>query len=80
MSLQDLYYLASIIAMSFLSILFIALIVLVLYLYSKIRDMANYVSHPGKIVASVGEAVIHTAVEQVGKLFSEPKKRRRKIK
>lgn len=75
--------------MSMLTILFITLIVVMVYIRLKIGELVNVVekrmdevkelvTHPGRIAASVGEAVIDTALNQVEKMTHSGKSRKRK--
>ena len=58
----------AIIAMSSLTLLFLALVILIFYIKSKLNDIFNTLSHPGKIVSSVGNAMVDTAIDQVSRL------------
>ena len=74
MSLQDTFYLVAIIAMSSLTLLFLALVILTFYIKSRINDIFKVISNPGKIVSSVGNAMVDTAIDQVSKLTNHKKR------
>jgi hypothetical protein len=74
MSLQDIFYLVAIVAMSLLTILFLALVILTFYIKSRINDIFKVLSNPGKIVSSVGNAMVDTAIDQVSKLTNHKKR------
>ncbi len=65
----------AIIAMSLLTVLFLTLVVLTFYIKSKLSDIFDTLSHPGKIVSSVGNAMVDTAIDQVSK-FTNHRKRK----
>ena len=74
MSLQDTFYLVAIIAMSSLTLLFLALVILTFYIKSRINDIFKVLSNLGKIVSSVGNAMVDTAIDQVSKLTNHKKR------
>ncbi len=75
MSLQDIFYLVAIITMSLLTLFFLALVILTFYIKSRLNDIFKTLSNPGKIVSSVGNAVMDTAMDQVSK-FKNNRKRK----
>lgn len=75
--------------MSLLTILFLSLIVVLVYIRLKIGELVNVVekriedvrqlvSHPGRIASAMGEAVVDTAVEQVSRMTDSRKKRKKR--
>ena len=87
MSLQDIFYLVSIITLSLIAILLLALVIVAFYIRSKIGELSqnvgevikqtkNVVSNPKQLAANIGEAVFDTAVDQVEK-FIKPKTKNR---
>lgn len=78
MSLQDIFYLVSIVTMTLLTVLFVVLLVMVFYIRTKIAQLADTLSHPSRIVSSVGEAMVDTAINQVNK-FTGGKRTRKGI-
>lgn len=90
MSLQDTYYLVSIIAMSLIAIFFAAAVVMLFYIQHKaskliklvednLEKAKDIVSHPGDMAAAVGNAVVNSAVGKVSN-FVHKKSGRKLIK
>ena len=78
MSLQDVFYLVSIVAMSLLTIIFIVLVVLVFYIRAKIGELIEILSHPGRIASNIGESLVDTAIDQVNRFTGGGNKKRTK--
>lgn len=89
MSLQEIFYIVSIVTMSLFIIFFVALVVLVFFIRAKIdklilvvekrvEDIKQLVTNPARIAATVGEAVVDTAINQVEKMTDGRKRRRKK--
>jgi hypothetical protein len=52
----------------------LALVILTFYIKSRINDIFKVLSNPGKIVSSVGNAMVDTAIDQVSKLTNHKKR------
>lgn len=86
-TLQNIFYIVSIVTMTLMTILFFVVIVSLFYIRAKIgeaidviekrlKEFKGIVTHPKKMADTVGEAIIDTAVNQVSKMTGNGRKRR----
>lgn len=86
-TLQNTFYIVSIIAMTLMTILFFVVIVALFYIRAKIGEIADVTEkrlkelksiliHPQKMADTVGEAIIDTAVNQMAKITRNGRKKR----
>ena len=86
-TLQNIFYIVSIVTMTLMTILFFVVIVALFYIRAKIgevvdvvekrfKDLRRIVTHPQKMADTVGEAIVDTAVNQVAKIAGSGRKRK----
>lgn len=87
LTLQNTFYIVAIITMSLVTLLLAVLIIVLIYIRSKLGEIVNtverkldeakdIVTHPARMAETVGEAILDTAVNQVKKITEKKRAKR----